>query len=753
MEATPPEGFLQTPPSGVTSPAMSGALPDDDPPKLKGHQRLLKGLQRMASSPSMERVNGRSRSISTGSVRLGRGSSRGSMSCASLASTISPTQCWDGSSSPQALGKLSDKTSPLSRGLHDEDEAPVRIVEAEIATPNGSNRTSVPLPADIRPGSQGVQSKLSHKDADNQHDVINETDGLEEPASHSWTTLPPELQMEILRCLGPKDLVKCARVSKSWNKMCFDGQLWTELDTSTYYQDVPGDALVRIILNAGPFIKDLNLRGCIQLIDFWPLLGKQIAEVCHNLVSINLEGSSIDKSPIHSLLMQNPSLTRINLCGLSMVRNSALKIIAQYCRKVEYLDVSWCANVDASGLRPVVETCSHLKDLRIGEFSGFNDAIMQGLFNANTLERLSLSQCSTLTDGHLKTMLHGLDPEIDILTDLPIVPPRRLKHLDFSRCHELTDAGIKHLVGNVPDLESLKLSFCPNIGNDAFIDLIRTTPQLAHLDLEELEELTNASIIELSKAPCAPKLEHLNISYCEKLGDPGILQILKRCPSLRSLELDNTRVSDLTLMEICSQMKKRGYGTKLPVTGLALAVFDCGNVTWAGIREILTTNSSGPRLPKPEQATSTKAPDQSVSVLSAMSSSSSLSTTPAADTPPSPPAAPKPNMYLSEIVQLKCYYGWQLTVTQHTTRVLDGNMTAAKSIEKRFTYMMMASEEANTHGHSRSRRRRVRDVEALYHMDDDDDDDDDGAYGYGPAGLAPLGGRRRRARSGGCTVM
>jgi len=87
-------------------------------------------------------------------------------------------------------------------------------------------------------------------------------------------------------------------------------------------------------------------------------------------------------------------------------------------------------------------------------------------------------------------------------------------------------------------------------------------------------------------------------------------------------------------------------------------------------------------------------------------------------------------------------------VDEHTKRVLRGNFPSAIRLERKWADYMMANEEAGAGGAgARRRRRRAREVERLYNADEDDGD------WYGPAGLGPLGGRRRRARSGGCVVM
>lgn len=108
-----------------------------------------------------------------------------------------------------------------------------------------------------------------------------------------------------------------------------------------------------------------------------------------------------------------------------------------------------------------------------------------------------------------------------------------------------------------------------------------------------------------------------------------------------------------------------------------------------------------------------------------------------------PPIATYPN----EIIQLKCFYGWQMTVDEHTKRVRRGDLLSAARLERKWTDYMMATEEAGAAGAGlRRRRRRAREAERLYNADDPEDE------GYG-IGLTALGGRRRRAQSGGGCLM
>ncbi|KAB8200414.1 hypothetical protein BDV34DRAFT_204791 [Aspergillus parasiticus] len=724
-----------TPVSGVASPvspaSSTGQIPLDQPPKLKGRHKLLQSLQRISSSPSLKR----GRSHSTGYRRDGKAS----LSCVSLGhSAYAP--CLGNGSSSQLYGGLNVR--PMTSGQagpveEHEGNARIRLVGSD--SPNTAQSRSVPVPTELRPGPLG--SPLGSTDVIQETAVVQPASKPKKPFDF-WGSMPGELRMLILSYLTPKEIVRCSLVSKAWNKMCFDGQLWSAIDTTDYYRDIPSDGLVKILASGGPFVRDLNLRGCVQLREKWKSEGKRITDLCRNVVNFSLEGCRIDKTSMHYFLLRNPRLEYINVSGLSSVTNSAMKIIAQSCPQLEILNVSWCSGVNTNGLKRIIKECPKLKDLGASEIRGFDDEdFALELFKRNTLERLIASR-TDINDECLKILVHGIDPEMDVLLDRPIVPPRQLKHLDLHQCSDLTDNGVKSLAYNVPYLEGLQLSQCPELSDDSVIAVIRTTPRLTHLEIEDLERLTNSTLLEIAKAPCAEHLEHLNISYCEALGDPGMLQVIKNCPSLRSVEMDNTRVSDLTLMEASYRVRKRGYGEDLPRVGLRLVVFDCANVTWAGVKEVLSSNAYVPRSRKSLQATS------AISVVAqAVVPGGSTDTKTVITSSITPP--PQPSVYPNEIIQLKCFYGWQMTVNEHNKRVLRGDLAAANRLDRKWADYMMATEEAGATGAgARRRRRRAREAERIYNADDEGDDT------YGVGGVSALGGRRRRAHSGGsCLVM
>ncbi|KAF7187426.1 F-box/LRR-repeat protein 2 [Pseudocercospora fuligena] len=706
-------------------------------PKLKGRQRLIAGLQRISSSPSVARLNGsRAKSYN--------GTGKGSISCISLNSASSYGSPSFGPSLTRefsagyATPPTSAVTTPGVQIPKFDDAARLRYVSQQ------DSKLSVGLPSELR-SKPGITSGITEVDEDYFSRPLTKQ-RLPRKDFNFWRDLPSELKMEILTYLNPKEVVRCSIVSKSWHEMCFDGQLWAILDTAGFYQDIPGDALVSIITSAGPFVRDLNLRGCVQLRERWNYKG--LSDACTNLENFSLEGCRIDRASIHNFLWSNCRLVHINLSGLAGATNAGMKIIAQNCPKLEHLNISWCNNIDTRGLRKVIEGCSNLKDLRAGEIRGWDDLdFMHDVFQRNTLERLILMNCDTLTDESLAVLIEGKESEIDYISGRPIVPPRRFKHLDFTRCRGITDKGVRTLVNNIPEIEGLQLSKCHGILDATMAELLPTTPMLTHLDIEELEDLSNSTLHVLANSPCAKRLRHLSISYCENMGDTGMLPVLKSCTNLRSLEMDNTRIGDLVLAEAAAMVRERvartivqgaakpGQVLYKPTVGLRLVAYDCQNVTWTGVREILCRNAD-----VSVQTRTVPLPPLERSIDCSANSSAENVASPS----PSRIHIVRSTTFPTEVIQLKCFYTYQPTVEEHFKRVMRGDFIAARRLERKWAEFMIASEEANALGGGRRRReRRARQAQMLAA-----DEEDVHTPGSGVGG-----GRRRRARSGGCAVM
>ncbi|KAL9580272.1 MAG: hypothetical protein Q9203_006367, partial [Teloschistes exilis] len=663
------------------------ALRFEEPVKLKGRKRFIQSLQRISSSPSLARM-GRAPSSS---YRTG---GKASMSCVSLASNYSaygPSHHHHTSSQTSvgfSTAPTSIVTTPGPESQTFDFGSRIRIISQSSATQAGANPLIAPLPVEARSISKEAQlptaSEVPDSYADYSSKPLLEVVPERKPrAIDFWGEMPNEIKVHIFRFLKPREIICCSAVSRSWHEMCFDGQLWAELDTQDYYRDIPSMSLVRLMTAAGPFVRDLNLRGCHQLGDRWATHGQAMAEACRNLQSFSLEDCRIDLSSVHDFLLQNTRLVHINFCRVPAINNSAMRVIARGCPLLESLNVSWCPHLDTQGLHKIIESCSNLKELRASETRGWDDKnFLSDIFKRNMLQRLFIDR-SDADDESLQVLFQGCDPEIDPLTGQAIVPTRKFRHLNLSRCTRITDKGIKYMSQNVPLLAGLQVSQLVNLTDGAFKQLFEDTPLLTHLDLEQIDDITNSTLQKLAQSPCTPVLQHLNISYCENLGDTGMLPIIKNCPELRTVQMDNTRVSDLVLAEAAAQVRLRDQPSPNrppiptivtpqdpmatlttssspqqqqqqqqqqqhqqpppPKIALHLEVYDCQNITWTGIREIMSRNAEPSR---------------------------------------------------TRIINLKCFYGYQPTFDEHLKRVRTHRRENAERLERKWAEYMVASEEA-----------------------------------------------------------
>jgi len=528
--------------------------------------------------------------------------------------------------------------------------------------------------------------------------------------------MPPEVKIKIIAYLDPWDIIRCSRVSRGWHQLCYDGQLWSILDTAGFSKGVPAEAVMTIMTKAGPFMRDLNLRG-VKMRDCWNIRG--LPEACENLKRLSLGGYKVHRTAIRSFLNAKNRLVHIDFSGLAAATNRAMEMIAVHCHELQRLDISRCSNINTCGLQKVIAACPDLRDIRADKVSGWgNIEFMQQLFLGNNLERLILKSCDTLTDESLAVLIEGNESEVNSSTGTPIVPPRKLKHLDLSRCRGISGRGVRALVNNIPKIECLRLSDCHGISDDTLTQLVQTTPVLAHLDLEKLDALTNAVLHSLANSPCAKRLRHVNISDCESMGDSGILTLLGACRGLRSLEMDNTHITDLSLVAAVDLVRQRTSHTihtdripLRPAIGLFLKFYDCSHVTWGGICEILSHNARAittikvPQLPRVERyfrGSSGLVTDLSSYPTTSNKSPSFRSTDPSARNA-CQCACPAHTIAIS-----MSFYTSQQVVEEHTERVLRSDLLAAQLLERRWAEFEIAQEELDAGGgRGRLQRRRA----------------------------------------------
>ena len=443
-------------------------------------------------------------------------------------------------------------------------------------------------------------------------------------------------------------LRRLSQVSKSWQQLVFDGQLWVRLDVHAFPKLHP-NVLMRLAETSGGFVRAFDLSH-------HPTLTPEILmDITHHvcvhpgptgekntwLTSINLEGCPlITTRALHHLLIRSPKLQRLCLRGLTAVTNTTCEVLAAYCPRLLALDMGRCLNLTGEGIRSVASKAADrgeqipLKELRLSGLRRVTDEMMYALGRAAPhLEVLDLSYAKDLHNSSVEAFVAC--SEVDASNfDTVLLTSReagrdqldtnrhwrrvtRLRHLNLSACLMLTDHACSHRAYAVPKLELLELAAIgPDLHDDGLVRLLNTTPYIRKLDLEDATEVTDAVLDALTptlpvppppspattgsgsgsatpaSAGVAPEpghaLEHLIVSYAN-VESEALAELIRSCPRLRVLEADNTRLTGLVLRDFVQRARERRR------KDVKVVAVDCRSVGEHTVRE-LAADCTRPRM-------------------------------------------------------------------------------------------------------------------------------------------------------------
>ncbi|KAM0792846.1 hypothetical protein ACM66B_002611 [Microbotryomycetes sp. NB124-2] len=343
--------------------------------------------------------------------------------------------------------------------------------------------------------------------------------------------------------LGRRDVVRVSRVSRAWRSLAFDGQHWQTVSTSVLGGDVLGpDQLLSIAQDAGPFVRDLDIRGCAAL------SGRRLMDLTNalmrgrdgtQLTSLDLSGcTSLTAASLHDLLIHSPWLTSINLMALRCVVFTTINVIDASTTRLNHLNVNRCANLNAAALTKLASNGNVTKLERLHAASLTNmtdDVLISIVLNQHDLQSLDVSHNVELSDRAFKAIAAVTSESVEDK------PAYSLKRLNLSGCSRLSDIALKHLAGCVPDLETLELAdMGPTLHPTGLVSLLKTVPNLRKLDLEQGLLLSDAVLLAMPTR----QLEHLVISCCPLLTAGAMFDLIEKCDNLVTLEADGTTIDD-----------------------------------------------------------------------------------------------------------------------------------------------------------------------------------------------------------------
>ncbi|KAI8640948.1 hypothetical protein BD408DRAFT_452419 [Parasitella parasitica] len=424
-------------------------------------------------------------------------------------------------------------------------------------------------------------------DADMLTDPKDPIDKLEDLAADEWDSLreweqhfaskylfsaelPDELQLVILGQLPLKDLLKSTEVCHRWRSLVYSGSLWTAINMSPVYKLIPNNTIIELIVSSGKFLKEANFRGCIQL----ESLGlEKLTTCCPNVEVLNVRDCQhLSSFDIGRFLEKAANLKVLDVSGLRKVKPATLANAK--CSKLERLEMSWCTNITGADILPLVQQCSAtLTYLKINKCPGLDneDTMLSLGNNLPNLTHLSLAYCTDLTDSALETFLSSS-------------PSRKITHLNLSGCANLSDTTLSNLARYTQEIQHLELANCQLMTDRGLSPLFARVQTFTFLDLEGIFQLTTTSVSSI--ADHQPHLQRLCLSDCAHVSDADVEDLVKRCPELYHLEMDNCMITDVALKSIADHLEQQQEPREL-----RLEVLDCRNLSEKGIKTIMKSSS------------------------------------------------------------------------------------------------------------------------------------------------------------------
>lgn len=311
------------------------------------------------------------------------------------------------------------------------------------------------------------------------------------------------------------------------------------------------------------YLEELVLEGCFGIDDECPVILK---DGCKSLKVLDMSScQNITHVGSSSITNGAGCLQHLALAYGSPV-TFALAASLKRLSMLESVKLDGCM-VTTSGLKAIGNCCLSLTGLSLSKCSGVTDDGLSFLVTKHKqLKRLDITCCRKITDvsiAHITSLCAGLT---SLRMESCSHVPKEAFVLIGQRCHaleeldltdnEVDDEGLKS-IARCSKLSILKLGICLNITDEGLSHIGKSCSKLVELDLYRSAGITGLGIQEVARG--CPSLETVNVSYCNDITDASLMS-LSKCKRLKTLEIRGCPlITSLGLAAIavhCRQLSK-----------------------------------------------------------------------------------------------------------------------------------------------------------------------------------------------------
>ncbi|KAI7087549.1 RNI-like protein [Hortaea werneckii] len=242
---------------------------------------------------------------------------------------------------------------------------------------------------------------------------------------------------------------------------------------------------------------------------------------------------------------------RLNMSTLAGQVSDGSVVGMAACKRVERLTLTNCTKLTDYSLQPLVDGNKSLLALDITGLDQVTDRTMITVAdNCLRLQGLNITGCKKISDASIVAIAKNC---------------RHLKRLKFNGCAQLTDTSIMTVAAHSTHLLEIDLHGLSNVESPSITALLTSCPHLREVRLAHCSKLTDEAFTALPAAPDSgpfslDALRILDLTDCNDLGDKAVERIIDTCPRLRNLILAKCRsITDRAVLAITRLGKNLHY--------------------------------------------------------------------------------------------------------------------------------------------------------------------------------------------------
>lgn len=158
---------------------------------------------------------------------------------------------------------------------------------------------------------------------------------------------------------------------------------------------------------------------------------------------------------------------------------------------------------------------------------------------------------------------------------------RNLRELRLAYCVEIDDRAFLNLPTRTvfDSLRILDLTACENVKDEAVERIISSAPRLRNLVLAKCKFITDRSVLAICKL--SKNLHYVHLGHCSNITDDAVKQLVKSCSRIRYIDLACCNLlTDASVQQLATLPKLRRIG-----------LVKCQNITDRSIRALANARS------------------------------------------------------------------------------------------------------------------------------------------------------------------